>query len=127
MKKFATIFLISIYTLSVVGLAVNKFYCCGKLKSVSFFTNPNHLKAEKQFKTEGCCKNEKQSLKVKDSHVLSGKVELNTKNFTLVPQGFFNSELLISSSVTNQLTYHIKAPPVYSDSPAYIFNCTYRI
>lgn len=126
-KKSVAALLIFIYTLSIIGLAVNKFYCCGKLESVSFFANPKHLNAEKQSKAEGCCKNEKQSFKVKDSHVSSDKIELNAKLFALVPPVFSYSELLIFSLVNKQLAYHIKAPPVYSGTPAYIFNCTYRI
>ena len=127
MKKYAAIFLFFIYTLSVIGLAVNKFYCCGKLKSVSVVANPAHIKAETENKKTGCCKNEKTTFQVKDSHVSSAKLTVDAKFYPIIPATFLSVVLPNLFSEHNEVAFYIKGPPNSPDTPSYILNCTYRI
>jgi hypothetical protein len=127
MKKYAAIFLVFIYTLSVIGLAVNKFYCCGKLESVSFVANPAHIKAEKETKNTGCCKNEKTTFQVKESHFASDKVVVNTNFIQLVPVSLVSNFCFDSILVTEFSSLFIEGPPRYQRTPIYLFNCIFRI
>ncbi|HXI00026.1 MAG TPA: hypothetical protein VNI52_07135 [Sphingobacteriaceae bacterium] len=126
MKKIAVILLLSIYSISVMGIAVNKFYCCGKFSSVSLLENSKFNSLEKNSKP-GCCKTTKTSFKVKDSHVTSSGKSLDVTEFALLPNLFSCSDLL-QPVVQNKVTaFDSQAPPGSSANPIYILNCTYRI
>jgi len=126
-KKSAVLVLIFIYATSVIGLAVNKFYCCGKLESVSFIANHDHLQAEKDTKEAGCCKNEKESFKVKDSHISSEKVTIDAKFQEIAPISVISIISFNHLSITEYIANFIKGPPKYRSTPFYIFNCIFRL
>jgi hypothetical protein len=124
-KRIAVILLVIIYSASVYGVTINKFYCCGKLASVS-------LSADHQCKSDGkavgsaCCKTIKESFKVKDNH-FSAKTDLTLKSsFALVIPVFFIPASPERITLREVSAYNSQAPPVQRD-PLYILYSNYRI
>ncbi len=127
MKRTALILLTAIYLLSCVGMEVSRFFCCGKLASVTITYGAPDNTGNKPAKKNNCCKNEKQSFKVRDSHFNAASFSLIHPAPVLIPS--FNSldnEPLIGL-VRTKIVYKGNAPPEHSVIPAYTLNCTYRI
>jgi len=126
MKRTALIILIFLYTLSCLGMGVEKFYCCGKLASVSFLigTAESTPKAKKE---SPCCKHEKQSFKVKDSHYGSAKMQYNQPVFAPAPIAFIATPQLSFSAVPDQAGCYANAPPGVFSSSLYRLYQNYRI
>ena len=128
MKKFVLILLISIYSLSTVGINLKEFYCCGKLKSVTLaIPNQEKKTCGKGDMKDDCCKTKVQSFKVKDSHLSTAQLTPPAKYFTDLqfvntswqPCGLAPLDIyLVNSS---------HAPPLYRGVPVYISNCVFRI
>ena len=128
MKKIALILLICMYTLSSFGVSVNRFYCCGKLKTTSIsFINAVAEKCSNQKMMIGCCKTTFKSLQVKDSHVAAIGIDKLAKNFTEVNLYYaaINTTCLSNSKITT--AYSGNAPPLHYNLPFYILHCTYLI
>jgi hypothetical protein len=125
MKRTALILLTAIYFISCMGMSVNRFYCCGKLASVSYSLGVAE-NSDKTAKKDNCCGHEKQSFKVKDSHFSVAPVSLNHP-IAITPSlfGLFNEPVV--SIIQTQITYQGNAPPGHSDIPVYTLNCAYRI
>ena len=127
-KKTALILLSALYMLSVAGIAVNKFYCCGKLKSISFSWNPTEKSKHKNgLPHDGCCKNIHEYLKIIDTHSPSNATFFCEKVFSIiyVESPFLN---LNPAQVQQAIaTNNINSPPLLAEMPIYIFNCTYLI
>jgi hypothetical protein len=108
-----------------VGIGAERFYCCGKLASVSFSYGANDSADGQVTASKKCCKTEKVSFKIKDNHVSSAKLALgkafpaNTAVLTSVP---FRIPAIITRHVPNQSN----APPG-PDISLCILNCNYRI
>lgn len=126
MKKIAVILLLLIYTASVYGITINKFYCCGKLASVSLSVSSASKSDCKATSGSDCCKTVKANFKVKDNHV-SAKTDLALKSsFALI------TPVLSIPTSTERITlkevsgYNSQAPPVQRD-PLYILFSNYRI
>ncbi|WP_110829347.1 HYC_CC_PP family protein [Pedobacter nutrimenti] len=126
MKRLAVIFLLFIYTISIFGLAINKFYCCGNLTSISLFENSKFVDAAKTTK-KGCCKLNKETFKVKDSHLASTTkaVDLTFFAIPIVPLHF--PELLSPLTSNGLIAWNSKPSLDYCKKPIYILNCIYRI
>lgn len=127
MKRSALIILTAVYLLSCVGIGVNRFYCCGKLASVTFIygSTDNTGKAAKN--NNDCCKNEKQSFKIKDTHVSADSFVLGTLSPVILPSfNTWNSTVIIKDYDAS-IGYQSNAPPASPDIPIYTRNCTYRI
>lgn len=128
MKKLALILLTAVYMLSIVGIGVSQFYCCSKLKSVSFsFNSKEQSNCKNNTKDDGCCKTTHQYLKVNDSHFASNDVSLAEKYFSILHTEFLVFELIGPQIQQAVASNNINAPPLLSKNPIYIFNCTYRI
>lgn len=129
-KKFALILLILSYSISIFGMSVKKFYCCGKLKSISvLFQNTGQKENTKNSATFGnnCCKTTYQNFQVKDNHFASADVNLPAKYFTPITTVF---NLFSSSTFTLQkvnCTYQSHAPPLFRHIPIYLSNRVFRI
>ena len=126
MRKILSILLLLLYTAASFGLSVRQFYCCGQLRSVSF-----NLQQGVNNNKDGCCKNQFNNLKVKDTHILSAQSGSSAKYFTNL---FLPNNLVVSYlGQVPAIHEHIavanpaNAPPLHGDVPVYIFNCTYRI
>jgi hypothetical protein len=128
MKKIALIFLLSIYTLSVLGVGVRQFYCCGKLKSTSItVVQEVKEKCSKSDAMKGCCKTKFQNFKVKNSHVSTDGFTGFVKHFTdlhlFTPS--FETITLVNKPMLVANASH--APPPDHGVAIYTLHCVYRI
>ncbi|MDH7461914.1 hypothetical protein QEG73_11525 [Chitinophagaceae bacterium 26-R-25] len=134
MKKFAAIILFCVYSLASLGIGVEQFYCCGKLKSTvatllhTSSQSENNCPPAMAASMKNCCKTNIISLQVKDSHIASDvKFSFAKFQFESIPQQFFLiPEAQQIPSATSQCFY-AKAPPPSPGIPLYIKHCVYRI
>jgi hypothetical protein len=129
MKKFAAIFLFTIYSLTTLGIGVRQFYCCGKLKSTNItLVQEAKEKCSNSDAMKGCCKTTFKSLKVKDSHIATDGITTLVKHFTDI---HLVTPLLDVKAPANQPIVVANAsnapPPRLHGVSIYILNCTYRI
>ena len=128
MKKVALILLMSVYGLSIFGIGISKFYCCSKLKSVSFTFAESHKEECKANKLQSnCCQKKTQHIKVKDAHKASVENNFSPKSFPLSDTIYTSTQNLTFNSQQAHTTYNIHGPPVFNKAPIYILNCVYRI
>jgi len=123
MKRVIVLFLMLIYCISSFGMGIERYYCCGKLASVSLtlsFLEKPHIDKGK------CCKTAHVSIKIKDNHTTSNAVVIQQPVIADIPvQGFY---------FTGNLPVHSDIVQLYSDnSPPdtgvniYTLTCNYRI
>jgi hypothetical protein len=126
-KRTTLILLTAFYLLSCVGMSINRFYCCGKLASVTVSygagDNANHNAADKN----QCCRHEKQNLKVNDGHFSVVPSTLNHPLAQIIPHFVSLNNDAVVSLLHTRIVYKGNAPPGHSIIPAYALNCTYRI
>jgi hypothetical protein len=121
-KRTALLLLTAIYLLSLVGIAVNRFYCCGKLTSVTLtYTSADHTDKD------NCCKHETKSFRVKDSHVTVNTTVLSPAAPALLPELAYQTSATILAEHDNHTSHQANAPPGNPDIPIYTLNCAYRI
>jgi hypothetical protein len=122
MKRSALILLTAVYLLSLVGIGINRFYCCGKLASVTLTI------ASRDYTDNGnCCKHESKSFKLKDSHVNADFLSLAKLPPALLPAPAQWVTSGIATESVNPVTYLANAPPDHPAVPIYTINCAYRI
>lgn len=63
-KRILAILVLMCYSFASMGVSLNYFYCCGKLKSITFSIDPNAGRNCKGTKNRKCCKNEKVTVKL---------------------------------------------------------------
>ncbi len=127
-KKIIAILLLSLYSLSTLGLSLKSFYCCGNLESVTVSISQHEQKTcANDNGTSDCCKTKYQFFKVKDNHVAGDVIStpvLHLINLHLFPSSFqvinYPSEKIYVAHLSN-------APPLLHTVPDYIFNCVFRI
>ena len=128
MKQFAIISLICIYAISTLGVSVKRFYCCGKLKNTQIsFSQAIAAKCTSGSESDGCCQTEFQTYKVKDDHVVLDAISVPAKYFVDID---YILPILTSHEILYRIipqSNSIHAPPIASNTPAYIFYCVYRI
>jgi hypothetical protein len=127
MKKTALILLICIYSLATMGFSLQKFYCCGKLKSTTISLTQNTEKSGKGNEKSGCCDNKYQFFKVKDKHITADGVSSPVKHFVdlhLYTPSFQNISFASQKLV---IAYRSNAPPLHTGVPIYIYKCVFRI
>lgn len=128
-QKFALVLCV-FYAVSVIGVALSMHFCGGKLASVALYTNKTACKFCKtepvDKKDDGCCKNTKVDVKVKDSHHAEASVKL-PKVFSLeavLPRYFVSFLKPILPKYFSGLEN--KAPPRTSSISLQILNCVFR-
>jgi hypothetical protein len=122
MKRSALILLTAIYLLSCVGIGVNRFYCCGKLASVTL----TYAKADHADKNN-CCKNISKSFKVKDSHVNTVSFAFGHSAPVILPSlAIWHTAIPVAVQIAT-VAYQSNAPPGSPAAPIYTLNCAYRI
>lgn len=122
MKRTALLFLTAIYLLSLVGIGVNRFYCCGKLTSVTLtYVSADHTDQN------NCCKHESKSFKIKDSHVTVNVTVLSPSAPAILPSPVYQAAVNIAIEQAHPAGYQANAPPGSPAIPIYTLNCTYRI
>lgn len=126
MKRTTLLLLTALYLLSAVGIGVNRFYCCGRLAAVNIaFASSNDQ--YKILKKDNCCKNEKQSFKIKDNHFSETGFSLAQPFPVILPDAYSYDHTVISTVCIQHSSYLSNAPPGKPEVPIYILNCTYRI
>jgi hypothetical protein len=121
-KRTALIFLTAIYLLSCIGLGVDRFYCCGKLASVTLaYAGADHTDKN------NCCKHERKTFKVKDSHYSVGSFSLVHPVPAIIPLVITITSEIIANQFHAKIVYKGDAPPGNPDIPIYTLNCAYRI
>ena len=128
MKKFAAILLLTIYSLTTLGIGVRQFYCCGKLKSTNItLLQDVKEKCGNSGAMQGCCKTTFKSLKIKDSHLSTAKLVTFSKTFTEfhLLQPSFEINALAHKPIVLANANH--TPPPGTGVPLYILHCIYRI
>lgn len=74
MKKFAAIFAVSLYLLSITGVAVKLHFCGEELNAVIFSGADADCGCEVGCEEDGCCHDKAFYLKVQTDHVVAGNV-----------------------------------------------------
>jgi hypothetical protein len=125
-KRTMLILLTVIYLVSAVGIGVSRFYCCGKLAAVNLvFASGNDQKNDVE--KDNCCKNEKQSFKIKDNHFNSSGFNLNQPLPVILPSLYSYDHLGVTQTIIQSRPYKSNAPPGRPEAPIYTLNCSYRI
>ena len=128
MKRAFLLTMISVYLLSSIGIAINKFYCCGELRSTTIVESSEALADCKMpVQTPGCCDKSSKTFKVKDQHLASGSVTLTASPVISILNSFFRLDLVSPVSVKESIAFNYHAPPDLSGKPLLILNCTFRI
>ncbi len=128
MKKITAILLLSIYSISTLGLSLKSFYCCGHLKSVTVsITQDVQEKCANDDNTSDCCKTKFQFFKVKDNHFVADAISSPVKHFAEL--NLFNASYQVINYPSEQIyiAHRSNAPPLIHSVPDYIFNCVFRI
>lgn len=122
MKRTALIFLTAIYLLSLVGIGINRFYCCGKLTSVTLtYASADHTDQN------NCCKHDTKSFKVKDNHVTAASFVFNELSAAIILTPVNWTSITFDIEQVNHSSYAANSPPGDPDIPIYTLNCAYRI
>ncbi len=75
MKRIFLLALTTVYLLSCIGIAVNSFYCCGKLRAVSLSAKTTVFDdCRMPVKKSGCCRTSSHTFQVKDHHLSSSSL-----------------------------------------------------
>lgn len=128
MKRIALILLTAIYLLPIVGLTANSFYCCGILKSTTFFPGTEQkANCKMASNMSGCCKTQKQYFRLKDQHFGSTGFNLDTKLFASLSIYDSKAYTGLNNQEPQLIYYNSHAPPYLFKASFYILNCTYRI
>lgn len=130
MKKLAIIFFVLLYVVSTSGLTINYFYCCGKLKEISFLSN--HTNFNKTCKGNkaipGCCDTKATFLKIKDDHSPSQEFKVTPSNYLTNLFGITHITIQSFFSLNESALYaYTHAPPLERKHPIYLSVCNFRI
>ncbi len=128
MKKITVIFLLIIYSLSVVGLGVRQFYCCGKLKSTTVtFVQEVKVKCSSSNAMKDCCKTKYKSFKVKDSNFGTDGIAGFVKHFTSL---HLITPIVYQIPLSGQpviVAIENHSPPINNSVAIYLRNCVFLI
>lgn len=127
MKRTALILLTAIYLLSCVGIGVTRFYCCGKLASITLTYAASNDSGTNATKKNGCCRHESKNFKINDSHFTANTTVLNPSAPILLPAPACWTAPISLTKQTIRPGYRANAPPGTTDIPVYTLYCTYRI
>ena len=128
MMKVTAILLLSIYSISTMGLSLKSFYCCGNLESVTVAA-PRYEKkqcANGDDKSD-CCKTKYQLLKVNDNHVAGDVISVPVLYNIDLHLFLSSSQFINYSSREIFSTNQGNGPPLLHSVPGYIFNCVFRV
>jgi hypothetical protein len=128
MKKAAVILLICIYSLATMGFSLKQFYCCGRLKSVTFsLLQEVKDKCGKGDDKSGCCYTKFQFFKVKDNHISSKQTGFSLKHFVNLHLYTPSVQNISFVSEKTTISYMSHAPSVHTGVPVYLLNSVFRI
>jgi hypothetical protein len=127
-KKITVILLLSIYSLSTLGLSLKSFYCCGALKSVTVsIAQDEQQKCGNDDGMSDCCKTKYQFFKVKDNHFAGDVVNAPALHFCYLHLFTSPFSIIKFPSPEIYIAHLSNAPPLLHRVPNYIFDCDFRI
>ncbi len=127
MKRSLILFFTVAYLVSISGVVISNFYCCGQFKKSYLFQNKIiSSSCKEKVEGPGCCDTQTKQIKVKDDHssVDNFKVQPKESDFTFTAKLFTNLFSFQSSGISNSI-FHI--PPLICKEPSYISQCVFRI
>ena len=128
MKNVVAILLLFVYTSSITGFGVKKFYCCNKLQSISAILLVDKSAGnDKSSEDGGCCNTKYSFFKVKDNHVAGDAVNAPVLHFCYLHLFTSRNQIVNYPSEKNDVPNLSNAPPLHHTVPAYIFNCVFRV
>ena len=127
MKKFTLILASFFYMLSVLGIGIQKDYCCGKLRSTTFFNHQSDKKHCKGKAMTGCCRTENAFYKLNDSHETATAIIVHSIHPEPAVLAYQEFQEIFASSTTAYLFDHTNDPPHRKHLPVYLLNCNFRI
>ncbi|HTD39373.1 MAG TPA: hypothetical protein VK671_02045, partial [Mucilaginibacter sp.] len=110
MKRTALILLMAIYLLSCMGMGINRYYCCGKLASVTLTYGASDNTINKAAKNKNCCRNEKQSFKVKDNHFNVASSSLDRPLPVIIASFISRDSKSVANLLYTKIVYKGNAP-----------------
>lgn len=126
MKKFVVILVLFSYTVSVTGLTVSSFYCCGKLKSTKIvFASTNKKSCTAKMSNKKCCRYDESFVKVNDNHF--GSTAEFVPDVHVAEVVYFDALSLLQNRLSSLNTHYSNAPPLNCSQPQYLMNCNFRI
>ncbi|WP_158825630.1 HYC_CC_PP family protein [Mucilaginibacter lacusdianchii] len=132
LKRTGAILLTLLYTLTVMGFAMDMHYCGKKLASVKINAEAKHCKTEKATTACGmkmkCCKDKHMQVKVKDAHqsvsaFVPAKLLALHLPVTFLP--YF--EPVLQTALVKRAD--VRGPPdvALAKVPVFLKNCSFRI
>ncbi|MBS1641970.1 MAG: hypothetical protein JST94_03685 [Bacteroidetes bacterium] len=126
MKKILIFALLISYSVASLGVSLNYFYCCGKLKSVSVQVNKETTNCSGKL-SKDCCGNKTVTLQLKTDQKESSTLNYQFNTATSPAIVYTNSYAALNSvdSYNQKLLY--KNPPEKYYSSLNVLYCVFRI
>lgn len=127
LKKISVSLLALLYTVSVLGVALNFHYCLNQVASVKLYNPVKTCTPLKAVKAMKCCKDKHIDLKVKDGHQASVTTFSAQVFVADLPQIlFYVIAPAVKAAAVNNVTD--RGPPLSgSKPPVYLINRNFRI
>ena len=113
--------------LSVLGIGIQKDYCCGKLRSTTIFYHQPDKKHCKGKAMAGCCRTENAFYKLNDSHETATAIIVHSIQPELFVLQYQEFQQIYSASSAAYFFDHTNDPPGNEQVPVYLLNCNFRI
>ena len=128
MKGIAIILFAALYLVSISGVAVSSFYCCGKLKETYVFYSTATPENCKGNKLPGCCDTKTTLVKVKDNHSPAAPIKINCSDAVKIfCSSLAGLNICTSYNPDKNFSTLIHAPPLPSERPVYLSVRSFRI
>ena len=127
MKRITIILFTTVYFISISGVAVSYFFCCGKFKEAYIFHCKSLPENCKGNKLPGCCETKTIVVKVKDTHAGSHQVKINPIKFSFSIFGYPVISVENHSYSHSEFFTLTHAPPLQSKHPRYLAVNNFRI
>ena len=131
MKRIAVFIVFILYFVASTGAIVHYHYCMGEIADSSIW-GASEKKCGKcgmekeQNEDNGCCKDERQWIKIEDDQTLkSAQPEIPKLESEAIRLVFINNTLFASESVAS--SSENKAPLRSCETATYLLNCVFRI
>ena len=121
MKKIFALILIPIFLISVQGMAINTYYCKGKTSSIITQTKP----CCKDVNKGGCCKKEKNVIKLTDNFVKSFtySLKISADFYIALSTTTISKHKTFTALITHS---GVNSPPIIKEN-LYLLFCTFII
>ncbi|MBS1626487.1 MAG: hypothetical protein JSR09_02100 [Bacteroidetes bacterium] len=126
MKKFLIFALLISYSIASLGVSLNYFYCCGKLKSVSVQVNKETTNCSGKL-SKDCCGNKTVTLQLKTDQKENSVLNYQF-NASISPAIIYiNNYAVLGSAANCTQKFFYKNPPEKYNASLNVLYCIYRI